>query len=494
MRVDRVVQMHEKISDYRQKDKVYHEILDEYSVADTTAEDLITSLEVKWGLQYTPEKLGNSEIRQKAECSDRFRKKVADMAARILCTDCHSLNEYKNLSTLLDYSCTPEADRRNQQITKLLTQGSQKVKDRTFLELLKPLTLAQNSVLEGKTDEELVENWEQLAPALYQSNQLEQIVAEAETLDIGIKPEMKQQLQQFCDKAKLPCMMTLNRAGIIASPYYARINDEDLRKLDSSVLRETAKEASFTLADYLNDIEQLSHRYEEHIRDQLGRKLAQLGYQEPGKTVLGDLRGRPYDVDKAVEVLKTGRPVYVIGEKRKLLHTIETVGNDGFLKPIGNKNHPPSLEKYLADARKAAQKLAASGQTLSEEGRQEARMYMAKMVCFQKLLNEKRLGNGQPGRLEKAIGGDEQKFARTAERICQDAVFQKITNDITTKSLEEFINTRGEQELNRRYIKALAAEKAADSSPKTSIAITKVAMEEPEQVAEPVPEPVPSMS
>lgn len=475
MRIDRVIQTHNRRSDYREKEAVYQELLEEYSQQDAMTEDFPILMELKWGIQYVPEKIGNSELRQKMEYSEKLREKTAEISADMLCTNPYSLKEYEHLSLLLDQSCNQEADKKNRQIAELLTEGSQKIRDRTFQELLKPLMLAGNSVLEGKTDEELVKTWEQLAPVLCQCSVIDKIITEAEQLGVQVKGETRAGLFDFFEKGRLPCQVTMGRAGIIANACYARLNDKDLKKVDGNILKKEAAGANPVLSDYLTDIAELSGHYEEHIRDQLGQKLMQLGYEKSGQAKLGNLRGKPYEYNFAVEVLKTGRPVYVIGENKKLLHTIEVLGTDGFLKPIVSRKQQSAIDKYMEDTTRAIREMLSTGQALSEDISQTARMYMAKMVCFQKLLTEKRMGGGKPGKLEKAIGNDGRKFEKAANMICQDERFQELTKDITIEKLIDFVNAHGEQELLQRYVQAQILEN-----------VTNVPKAVPKKKAEPV--------
>lgn len=468
MRIDRVIQTHERTMDYQQKESVYQELLAEYSQKDAMAEEFPIVMDVKWGLHYVPEKMGNSEMKQKMENSEMIRKKTAQIAAEILCTNPHSLKKYENLSLLLDCSCTSGADKKNEQIAELLTEGTPKIRSRTFQELLKPLMLAEDSVLEGKTDEELAQTWEKLGPMLYQCSVLDKIMTEAEQLKIPMEEKAKAEIASFFEKGQLSCQMTMGRASVIANACYAVLNDRDLRKLDREILKKEAKQSGMGLKDYLTDIAELSEHYEKHLRGQLSQKLSQLGYDKPESVMLGNFRGKPYEYPLAIEVLKTGRPVYVIGENRKLLHTVEVLGPDGFLKPVIERKKTVSLEKYLEDAQNSMRKLIKGQKELSESGRKEAQMYMAKAVCFQRLLMEKQAGDSKPGRLGQVIGNDERKFEMAAGFICKDERFQNLTKDITVEAVREFMDTGGERELLRRYVQQqlLGSEPDVRKSPK----------------------------
>ena len=85
-------------------------------------------------------------------------------------------------------------------------------------------------------------------------------------------------------------------------------------------------------------------------------------------------------------------------------------------------------------------------------------MYMAKMICYEKLITEKKLGQGN---LYQAIGEDKDKFMKAANMIYKDPVFEELTKKIDLKRLEEFLNNHGEVELNRRYVQELMIGKQA---------------------------------
>ena len=79
MRVDRIVKQYRAVGDYREKEKVYTEIFNDYSVADISVTDFAVLLESEWKIKYTPEKIGKSEIKQKEENSRILRSKIAEL-------------------------------------------------------------------------------------------------------------------------------------------------------------------------------------------------------------------------------------------------------------------------------------------------------------------------------------------------------------------------------------------------------------------------------
>jgi hypothetical protein len=205
-----------------------------------------------------------------------------------------------------------------------------------------------------------------------------------------------------------------------------------------------------TLKDYLSDNIEIIKYTDEHIREQLLDKVQQIGYKKPEDAVLGNIRGRAYEYEDAIEVLKSNRPVYVIGENRKLIGVIESSGRDGFLKPISIRKQNTLIKDYMEKAKQAVQQMVSENKPLSQEGQKAARYYMAKVVCYERLLNDKKMGNGS---LSQVIGDDEKKFQKAATMIYNDPVFEKLTDKISLEQLEDFMNNHGEKELNRQYIR-----------------------------------------
>ena len=159
MRVERILKQYEAVSDYREKEKVHNRILEDYSAADITLSDFAVLLETNWKVKYAPKKVGNSEIRIREENSKNLREKIALLAAGKLCTNIYEMKEYKHLALLLDHTGTLEADKNNQKDIKVFMKGEVEEKTKLFWKKMEPLLELKESVLEGKTDEELVENW-----------------------------------------------------------------------------------------------------------------------------------------------------------------------------------------------------------------------------------------------------------------------------------------------------------------------------------------------
>ena len=89
----------------------------------------------------------------------------------------------------------------------------------------------------------------------------------------------------------------------------------------------------------------------------------------------------------------------------------------------------------MEKAKALVQNMVKEQKPLSEEGKQTARMFMANMVCYEKLIAEKKLGQGS---LYQAIGEDKEKFMKAATMICKDPVFVELTKNIALEQLEEF--------------------------------------------------------
>lgn len=456
MRVDRIVKQYRAVGDYREKEKVYTEIFNDYSVADISVTDFTVLLESEWKIKYTPEKIGKSEIKQKEENSRILRSKIAELSAGRICTDVYELKDYENLALLLDYSGTAEADERNKAYSRIFMHGSVEEKTALFWEKLKPLLELKESVLEGKTDDELAKNWEVWQPLFEQFSVLDKITEEAVSVGVKIEPKLTERMNSLWEKSASSIGMLNSRAGVVASAYYSVINEEDIQKMDEAVLRKMTNRMSMTFKDYIADNLEIIEGLNSHIENQLSEKLKQIGYKHPKEAVLGNLRGKSYEYNMAIEVLKSKRPVYVIGKERKLVCVVEATGRDGFLKPIANQKQNVLMSDYLEKARELIKKLIEEKRPLSEDGVKSARMYMAKMVCYEKLRNEKKLGYGN---LYQAIGEDEQKFVKATNMIYKDPVFERLTQNIGLEQLEEFVNNRGEVELNKRYVRELMAGK-----------------------------------
>ena len=458
MRVERILEQYEAVSDYREIEKVHIRILEDYSVADITSSDFAVLLESNWETKFTPKKVGNSEICIREENSKILRNKIALLAARRLCTNVYEMKAYKHLALLLDYTGTLEADQNNQKDIKVFMEGETEEKTKLFWEKLQPLLALKESVLEGKSDEELVENWEEWQPLFEQFCVLDKIVEEALLLGVEIKPDIASRMNEFQKKAGLSIEMLTGRAGIISSVYYPIIHEEDVQGIEGKMLKNILEKAPMTFRDYLTDNLSIMEHMESHIKKQLSEKLKQIGYDNPGEAVLGNIRGKVYEYSLAIEVLKTKRPIYVIGEDKKISCVVEVVGQDGFLKPIVNQRQQMMMSDYLEKAKVLIQNMVKEKQPLSEEGKQTARMFMANMVCYEKLISEKKFGQGS---LYQAIGEDKEKFMKAANMICKDPVFVELTENIALEQLEEFVNNHGEAELNRCYVQKLMTKKQA---------------------------------
>ena len=75
MRVERILEQYETVSDYREIEKVHIRILEDYSVADIKSSDFAVLLESNWETKFTPKKVGNSEICIREECFYLMKKK-----------------------------------------------------------------------------------------------------------------------------------------------------------------------------------------------------------------------------------------------------------------------------------------------------------------------------------------------------------------------------------------------------------------------------------
>ena len=137
---------------------------------------------------------------------------------------------------------------------------------------------------------------------------------------------------------------------------------------------------------------------------------------------------------------------------------VEVAGQDGFLKPIVNQKQTMIMNDYLEKAKELIQNMIKENRPLSEDGVKTARMFMANMVCYQKLITEKKLGQGS---LYQAVGEDKEKFMKAANMIYKDSVFEELTKNISLEQLEEFVNNHGEVELNRCYVQKLMTRKSA---------------------------------
>lgn len=458
MRVERILEQYETVSDYREKEKVHIRILEDYSVADITLSDFAVLLETNWKVKYVPKKVGNSEIRIREENSKILRNKIALLAAGKLCTNIYEMKEYKHLALLLDHTGTLEADKNNQMDIKVFMKGEVEEKTKLFWKKMEPLLELKESVLEGKTDEELVGNWDTWQPLFEQIRVLDKIVEEALQIGIEIRPEIVSRINKLQKKAGLSMEMLSSRAGVVSSIYYPIIHEEDVQGIDEKMLINIREKAPMTFRDYLTDNMSIMENMQKHIENQLSEKLKQAGYENLKEAVLGNIRGKAYEYSMAIEVLKAKRPVYVIGEDRKLICVVEVAGQDGFLKPIVNQKQPMIMSDYLDKVKALIQNMIKEKQPLSEEGVKTARMFMANMVCYEKLITEKKMGQGS---LYQAIGEDKEKFMKAANMIYKDSVFEELTKNISLEQLEEFVNNHGEVELNRCYVQKLMTRKSA---------------------------------
>ena len=456
MRVDRVRKQYKPVFDYREKENVYKQIIKDYSVVNISAFDFASLMELNWNVKYEPEKIGKLELLQKEKTSKLLREKTSELVSCYLCTEPHGLKQYEHLALLLDYSATKEAWYQNKKDSEVLLHGSQEAKTTLFWDKLKPLLSLKKSALEGKTCEELAKNWNEWQPLFQQFQVLDKIVEEAKEVGVEISPKLAERMKTFQEEAKLSIHMLNCRAGIVANVYYSKLNEEDIQKIAVPVLDEVSKTAPLSLQDYIQDNIEILNYTDAHIKKQLQSKLEQIKYEYPKEIALGNINGKLYDYEKAVEVLKTQKAVYVIGENKKLINMIQVAGQDGFLKSIGTKKQTPVLSDYLKKEETLIKKLIAEQKPLSKEGVKLARFYMAKAVCYEKVLGERKLGNST---LYNAFAKDEQKFVNAANKICNDPVFENLTKNVTLEQLEDFVTNHRSIELNKKYIQEVMAPK-----------------------------------
>lgn len=456
MRIDRVLKQYQPVLDYREKENIYQQIVKDYSVMNISVSDFAVLMDLKWNIKYEPEKIGKSELTQKEENSKILREKTAKLAARSLCTDLHELKNYKHLALLLDYSATKEAWSQNKKDSEVLVHGSKEEKTALFWDKLKPLLALKKSVLEAKTDGELANRWGEWQPLFQQFRVLDKIVEEAKEVGVEISPKIAGRMKNFQEETKLSIHMLECRAGMAANVYYSKLSEAAIQKIGVSVLDKIAKATSMTLRDYIQDNIDILNCKELHIKKQLQDRLEQIGYSDPKEAVFGNIKGDIYNFEAAVEVLKTQKPVYLMGENKKIIHMIQIAGQNGALKTSGARKKEPTLSDYLKKEEVLMEKLISEKKPLSEEGVKAARLYMAKAVCYEKVLGEKRLGNGQ---LYHLLSEDEQKFVKAANKIYRDPVFEKLTKNITLEQLEDFVTNCSGMELNKKYIQELMVPK-----------------------------------
>lgn len=452
MRVDRVVKQYKPVLDYREKENVYKQIIKDYSVVNISASDFAVLMELKWNTKYIPGKIGKSEFIQKEENSRILREKTAELAACYLCTELHDLKKYEHLALLLDYSATKAAWNQNKKDSEVFIHGSKEEKTELFWNKLKPLLALKKSVLEGKTDKELVENWSEWQPLFQQFYVLDKIVEEAKEVGVEIAPQVAERMKKFQEESELSIHMLNCRAGIVANIYYSKLSEEDIQKIEVPILDKISKTVPMSLKDYIQENIDILNYTDAHLKKQLQEKIEQIRYQYLENIVIGDKRGKIYDYKKAVQVLKTQRPIYVIGENKKLLNIIQFTGQEVFLKSVNTKKQPFQLSNYLKKEEVLIKKIISEKKPLSEEGIKHARLYMAKMVCCERILGEKRLGNSHA---YDAFMENEQKFVKAANTLYNDPAFEKLTKNITLEQLEDFVTNRRERELNKRYVQEM---------------------------------------
>jgi hypothetical protein len=301
---------------------------------------------------------------------------------------------------------------------------------------------------------------------------LEKVINEAEQKGIHLEESVRKRIEKFRVETYHPATTMLLRCAVISNVYYAQVSEEDLRRMEITTLREMKNMTSGTISDYLQDMIDVEENYDKQLMDQLTRKVKLLGYKNISEVLLGNMRGREYTPRLAMGVLKTGRPVYVLGENKRLVHVIESAGPDGFLKPIAEKKQEVLLGDYLQKAKVLMHQMSEQKEPLLDEGKKAARLYMAKMVCYEKMLNERRLGGGK---LEKAVGESEKKFNMAVDMIYKDPIFQNLTKDITVDTLRSFVQNHGEKELNRRYVEERMADKISVKNPAMQMQPERVA-------------------
>lgn len=456
MRIDRVLKQYTPVLNYQEKEKVYQQIMNDYSVMNVSVSDFSVLMDVKWNVKYIPKKIGTLELAQKEENSKHLREKTAELAACYLCTDPHELKEYKYLALLLNHSATKEAWSKNKKDSEVFVHGSKEAKTKLFWDKLKPLLSLKKSVLEAKTDAELVKNWEEWQPLFQQFCVLDKIVEEAKTVGVEITPQIAERMKHLQEDAKLSIHMLNCRAGIVANVYYSKFSEEDIRNIGTLVLDKVYKNTPMSLADYIQDNIDVLNYTDAHIKKQLQDKIGEITEQYPKEFVLGNIKGNVYEYEKAIEVLKAKKPVYVIGENQKLLHMIQLADSEGFLKVTVSQKQGPVLSDYLKKEESKIEKILSEKRPLSEEGVKFARLYMAKKVCYEKAIRERFLGNSQ---LYHSYIEDVKTFEDAAKAVSKDPAFEKLTKNITLEQLEDFVTNGRESELNKKYIQEIVAQK-----------------------------------
>lgn len=331
-----ILSAYERTEDYRTKNNLKQQIFDDLSRRDMTEGEFGQKLTEDRGIQYEKSKVSVSERDKRQIYSEALRESIADNAARILSTRQFAMGNYEGMQTLLDYSCTGQAEKKNQLISDTLLGGNTRQKSLLFNTLTNPLLEVNPAAYVGMTDERLVLEWGELGTKLHQCTLLSKMMKEAADLGIKVSKERERAFHILKKKNALSYKVLASRAGMMANPYYSVVNAEDLSKLKPETLK-SVRVPDTGMMDYLKDICDMKEYYRENVKAQVKDRLENMGYSSIRDVRFGDKAGNPYEHKEIMGILLKGKPVYILSEENCLQGVLQVMDKDGFLNPTAEE-------------------------------------------------------------------------------------------------------------------------------------------------------------
>ena len=336
MKLHTVLSAYQKTENYQLKNELKQQIFDDLSSTEMSEKEFNETLAEGNGIRYAKMKLSLSERDRRQIYSEAIRLGVADNAARILSTRQFALEDYEGLKTLLDYSCTKQAEEKNQVISDTLLKGNTRAKSQLFHTLTNSVLEVSPTAFFGSSDERLVLEWKELGTKLYQCTILSQMVKEAKELGIKVSPDRERAFQVLEKKSEMPYKLLASRAGMMANPYYSIVNADDLLKLKPEALK-SVKVPDQKLKNYLEDICGITENYKDNIREQIKERLENMGYSSIRQVRFGDKLGNDYENKEIMGILLKGRPVYILSEEGGLKGVLKVADREGFMIPTSEE-------------------------------------------------------------------------------------------------------------------------------------------------------------
>ena len=139
MEVYAILSAYERTGDYRTKNELKQQIFDDLSRTELSEEAFRRTLAEENGIRYEKSKISVSERDKRQIYSNTLRESIADQVASNLSTRQFGMEKYEGMKHLLDYSCSPQAEKKNRLISDTMLGGNARKKSVLFNTLTNPL-------------------------------------------------------------------------------------------------------------------------------------------------------------------------------------------------------------------------------------------------------------------------------------------------------------------------------------------------------------------